>query len=256
MPAHDWTRVTAGTFRSFHTLWLARLSETLNDGLMPLGYYAMPEAVLGDFIPDVLALQEAVGLPPVGANGANGAVGGAEGAVSGGGTALLDAPPRVAQRRPLASIAAEPAQRTLFVRAEDGDRVVALIEVVSRSNKDRVASLGQFVNKVVAAVRAGVHVLVLDLHPPTARDPDGIHGAIGPALGDDFALDPSRPLTFASYLADDPPIADVEPIAVGDAVPDMPLFLDPGHYVDVPLGGTYEETFRRFAPKHRRTLEE
>ena len=249
MPAHDWTRVTADTFRGFHTLWLSRLAETLNGGLMPPGYYAMPEAIAGSYVSDVLALQEAGGLPPVGPDGTGGAV-------SGGGTALLEAPPRVAQRRPLAAVAAEPAQRTLFVRAEDGDRVVALIEVVSRSNKDHVASLGQFVNKVVAAVRADVHVLVLDLHPPTARDPDGIHGAIGPALGDDFSLDPVRPLTFASYLADDPPVAYVEPLAVGDPVPDMPLFLDPGHYVNVPLRETYEETFRHFAAKHRRTLEE
>ena len=123
------------------------------------------------------------------------------------------------------------------------------------SNKDRVAPVAQFAGKVVSAVEAGVHVLVVDPHPPTARDPDGMPGEIGAEWGDETPLDPSAPLTAASYVADDPPVAYVQPFAVGDPVPDMPLFLDPGHYVTVPLGATYEENVARLPAKFRRILE-
>ena len=122
-------------------------------------------------------------------------------------------------------------------------------------------SAARFAGKVVSAVEAGVHVLVVDLHPPTARDPDGMPGEIGAELGDETPLDPAGvqgngALTAASYVADDPPVADVQPFAVGDPVPDMPLFLDPGHYVTVPLGATYGENFARLPAKFRRMLEE
>jgi hypothetical protein len=35
----------------------------------------------------------------------------------------------------------------------------------------------------------------------------------------------------------------VEPVAVGDVLPDMPLFLEPEFYVPVPLEATYQSTW-------------
>lgn len=43
MPAHDWTRVIPGTFHDFHHEWISTIKRTLNDGILPLGYYAMAE---------------------------------------------------------------------------------------------------------------------------------------------------------------------------------------------------------------------
>jgi len=40
MAVHDWTRVSCGTFHDFHSRWLTHLSETLNGGVLPVGYYA------------------------------------------------------------------------------------------------------------------------------------------------------------------------------------------------------------------------
>lgn len=57
-------------------------------------------------------------------------------------------------------------------------RIIAVIEVVSPGNKDCRASLREFVDKTVDYLRAGIHVLVVDLFPPTPRDPLGIHQAI------------------------------------------------------------------------------
>ena len=57
MPLHDWTRVSAGTFHGFHTLWIGELTRSLNTELLPSQYYAEPEQVAGQTGPDVLTLE-------------------------------------------------------------------------------------------------------------------------------------------------------------------------------------------------------
>lgn len=57
MPAHDWTRVSAGTFHDFHCTWIPLIKIRLNEGLLPQGYYAQVEQVAGDITTDSLTLQ-------------------------------------------------------------------------------------------------------------------------------------------------------------------------------------------------------
>src|SRR4051812_18089486 len=45
MPIHDWTRVEAGIFHAFHHGWLSELCRALNQGLLPDDCYALPEQV-------------------------------------------------------------------------------------------------------------------------------------------------------------------------------------------------------------------
>ena len=47
MPIHDWTRVPSGLFHDFHQRWTAEISNTLNRGIMPAGYYAYVEQRVG-----------------------------------------------------------------------------------------------------------------------------------------------------------------------------------------------------------------
>jgi hypothetical protein len=54
-----------------------------------------------------------------------------------------------------------------------------------------------------------------------------------------FEFDPAKPLTLAAYVASLPKTALVEPVAVGDAMPPMPSYLDDNHYVPTPLEETY-----------------
>ena len=62
-------------------------------------------------------------------------------------------------------------RRTLTIRHVSGDRVVALLEMVSPANKDRPMSVEQFANKAEMALREGVHLVLLDLVPPGPHDP-------------------------------------------------------------------------------------
>jgi hypothetical protein len=64
-----------------------------------------------------------------------------------------------------------------------------------------------------------------------------------------------KPLTLVAYAAEPDPAAYLEPVAVGDALPDMPLFLDPDQYVNVPLEATYRAAYVGVPPFYRAILE-
>jgi hypothetical protein len=120
--------------------------------------------------------------------------------------------------------------------------------------------LRKFVRKVTQALEAGIHALVIDPFPPGKRDPEGIHGSIWPELGgESFTLPKDRPLTVASYEAGDaagsPHRCYVEPIAVGDPLPEMPLFLESDVYVKVPLEQSYQDAYADVLPQDRAILE-
>src|SRR5437764_10951167 len=57
MPIHDWTRVDAGIFHAFHHDWITDISRTLNRGVLPPAYYALPEQLAGGLGPDVITLH-------------------------------------------------------------------------------------------------------------------------------------------------------------------------------------------------------
>ena len=81
-------------------------------------------------------------------------------------------------------------QRTLVIRHSDGDRIVALIEILSPGNKASRHALRSFVEKAAAALARGYHLLLIDLLPPGPRDPNGIHGALWSEICDDSYVAP------------------------------------------------------------------
>lgn len=100
-------------------------------------------------------------------------------------------------------------------------------------------ALQKFVEKTLAWLEPGVHLLVVDLFPPTRRDPQGIHAAIFSELtGDPFELPSATPLTLVSYQSALEITAHVENVAVGQPLLDMPLFLTSDAYVPAPLEPT------------------
>jgi hypothetical protein len=235
MPVHDWTRVEAGIFHDFHVGWLPEIRTALNDGLLPEGYYALAEQHAGHSIADVLTLHaspvtpEPLPLPP-----------------DTGGTAVAETPPKV-RRRQTVEQAALTRRRSLAIRHVSGHRLVALIEIVSPANKDRASHLEEFAAKAVSALDLGVHLLVVDLFPPGPQDPYGIHGVIRQHLeqsDEPYDLPADEPLTLVGYAAGPRVEVYLEHVAVGAALPDMPLFLRPDRYIDVPLEATYREAYR------------
>ncbi|MGL4554099.1 MAG: DUF4058 family protein [Gemmataceae bacterium] len=244
MPIHDWTRVYDGAFHDQHNTWITFLKVALNAGLLPRGFYAQSAQVSRPMEPDVLTLE----LPAVNGHGAS--------TGPGGGAVATLAPPQTAYTFLAEAAWFTTRQREIEIRHTDGHRIVALIEIVSRGNKASAYPFETFVTKITAALFRGVHVLMIDLHAPTPRDPNGIHSAIWTAIGEEeFQPPPGRPLTLASYDAGPVKAAHVEPVAVGDVMRPMPLFLEPGAHILVPLEETYMQAYAATPDFYRAILE-
>jgi hypothetical protein len=247
MPVHDWTLVDDGIFHGFHTVWIGLLNNALNEGLLPQGYYALPEQHLGRPIADVLTLHTSPApstppfpLPPVT-----------------GGTAVAEAPPRVRHRHTVEP-AALARRRSLAIRHVSGHRLVALLEIVSPANKDRARHVADFTAKAVDALDVGVHLLVVDLFPAGTHDPHGMYGAILQRLAqsdEPYDVPEDEPLTVVSYAAGPQVEVYLEHVAVGAVLPEMPLFLRPDRYVNVPLEATYQAAYRGMPAFWRDVLE-
>ena len=238
MPVHDWTRVDAGLFHHFHQRWIVGLCDTLNDGVLPQDYFALAEQPIRGPVPDVLALRLAASMGEQ--------TGTDSGPAPSSSLAVADAPPRARMVRSTdRNVFPRKADR-LTVRHRHG-QIVAVVEIVSPGNKSSNSELRAFVTKMADLLQQGVHTLVVDLFPPMKRDPQGIQKAIWDEFEDeDDQLPPDKPLTVASYSAGLIKTTYVEPFAVGDELPAMPLFLETEVYVPVALEDTYRATWRVF----------
>jgi hypothetical protein len=233
MPIHDWTRVDAGIFHAFHHDWITELSRALNRGLLPAEYYALPEQIAGGLGPDVLTLRRpgGNGTPPI------------MGAPSGG-IVLAVAPPRVRFRMRSEANQYAAKAKVVAIHHVNNHQVVAMVEIVSPGNKNNQNGLNSFVRKAREALAAGIHLLIVDLFPPSLRDPEGIHRAVwGEDCGDVYVLPADKQLSCVAYIGGASAEAFVEPLAVGDTLPEMPLFLTPEVYVPVPLEATYQSAW-------------
>jgi hypothetical protein len=238
MPMHDWTRVDPNDYHTFHFAWIAALFHDLNNGRLPTGYYAMADHTTPPIVPDVVTLSTP-DAPTALASNPNGA----------GAIAVLT-PPQATIATTASGKPPKPiGRRRVVIKHVRNRQIVAVIEIVSPSNKAKKPEFDDLLGKSVQLLLQGIHVLLIDPFPPTARDPNGIHAAVWKRLTrKPFTPPACKPITFASYVARGANTfsAFVEPLAVGDRLPDMPLFLTSELHVPTPLEETYQIAWQGF----------
>lgn len=203
-------------WHSFHYSWATYLSSRLN-ALLPAGYFAEANVQFGVEI-DVAAFEEA----------------GAAGTPTGW------APP------PLASFPFEMSgvvvEVGVFSRS-GGPQLAGAVELVSPANKDRPLHRDAFVSKCVTYLQAGVGLVLVDV---VTERPGDLHrellvrlGAGDPGPGPALSGSAFRPVE-----RDEARVLDVwhEPIALGQPLPTLPLWLRGGICLPVELEATYERT--------------
>lgn len=240
MPIHDWTRVDAGLFHHFHQDWTIEICRALNTGRLPPGYTALTDQQTGGPIPDVLTLNRKQK--------------GREKTEPCGGLAVATAPPKA--RYIIEGESDLYARRANRIRIQHRHgEVVAVIEIVSPGNKSSQTALRAFVRKAADLIWQGIHLLVVDLFPPSDRNPQGIHKAIWDEVAiAPFEPPPDKPLTVAAYRSSPSKTAYVEPVAVGDALPELPIFLTDFDYVPAPLEETYRASWAAFPADFKELL--
>ena len=233
MPLRDHFRSPANDTHSWeevHGQWPAEIVRVLNP-ILPAGFRAGPIVRLGSpFEPDVITYDRGPRDPD-----------------AGGATATQATP------APTFTLDADLADQDDYeVRvydAEQGRHLVAAIEIVSPSNKDRTETRELFVGKVAALLQQDVCVSLVDL--VTVRranlyaDLVTLFGHIDPQLA------PTPPHLYAVTLRGRRPPkggfrldAWFYPMAVGEPLPTLPIWLSPDLRVMLPLEPSYQETCR------------
>lgn len=217
-------------WRSFHGAWAAAMARLLNQGVLPAGYYAVPLMDRdGPMEIDVAALREpGINVPSAGPSG----------------------PQTWTPPEPGFTVAVElpPADEIeVHVFADDGDpRLAAAVELVSPRNKDRPAARQAFAVKCVGYLQQGSSVVVVDT--VTTRRAD-LNAAILSLLNvqpSDTSLPPG--LSGVSYRAvsrDDEHqqlFVWPTPLALGQSLPTLPLWIAPEFSVPLDLDASYQAT--------------
>jgi Protein of unknown function (DUF4058) len=248
MPLRDHFRPPLDDQRSWdglHGAWPAVMVMDLNRRLPPR-YVAEPRVHLGSTFEIDVATSETEEPTSVGA--AAGAAGG------GAATAVWTAP------APTLAVATDlPGQDEYEVRVYDARRrrrLVAAVEIVSPSNKDRPEHRRSFVAKCAALLQQGVSIGVGDL--VTTRQ-FNLYGDLLELIGQtDPSLAPEPPPLYAAACRWRPEHAGeasrggppwrletwAHALVIGRPLPTLPLWLASDLAIPLELEATYEETCR------------
>lgn len=238
MPLRDHFRSPVNdkhTWDELHGGWPMMIVRELFD-ILPSGYTAAPNVHLGKLFEIDVSTFEGDD-----AAGSATAIGAGEGLA-------LAAPPQ-----PTLTLEADLSEQDEFeVRVYDTERgrqLVAAIEIVSPSNKDRAESRRTFVAKVAALLQKEVCVSIIDL--VTVRQ-FNLYVELLDLLGSaDPQLGPTPPHLYSVTIrsrkrAERRSLLDVwhYPMLLGQPLPTLPIWLSADKRVLLPLEPTYEETCR------------
>lgn len=220
-------------WESFHTTWASTLADVLNGGALPPGYIALEQVHAGAAVEiDVATLAEPI-LP-----------------AGGGGTATVARTEWTPAAPPLVLPAVFPPGCTVEIVATEGGRsLVAAVELVSPGNKDRAAKRRLFAAKCATYLSRGIGLVLVDV--VTSRQ-GNLHNELIDLLGLEAALRmPAgqslygvayRPLCVAGEGRIE---AWPSALAVGQALPTVPLSLEAELCVPLDLEAAYAEACRR-----------
>jgi hypothetical protein len=215
----------------FHAGWANSIARRLSEAHLPPGYYAETELRLGTLLQiDAAARHDGTTPRPTPPNG--------------------EATSPWAAGAPTQTIeVAIPEEDTFEVQVlEEPNRLVAAIELVSPSNKKSPEERRSFAAKVVSYLRGGVCAVVVDV--VTERHSDlyeDILAMLGHERGQPW---PGVPPLYALTLryARQQGRMRLEswehPLALGEQLPTMPLWLSPTLSIPLELEWTYQDAYR------------
>jgi hypothetical protein len=226
---------SARHWEAFHARWAAAIADSLNDNLLPAGYYAEVQVHVGSRVEvDVATFGNGTATPA-------GTSGGPAAAVA----TRAWAPPAPALLLPALF---PDSLEVLVFNKEGGPTLVAAAEMISPGNKDRPEARRAFAAKCASYLQQGIGLMTVDI--VTSRQAN-LHNELVALmeLGAEYRL-PGEPLQAVSYRPVRPTAADqieVWPatLSVGAPLPLLPLPLDKGLCLPLDLEATYAEACQR-----------
>ncbi len=135
-------------------------------------------------------------------------------------------------------------------------RTVACVELVSPGIREDRHSLSAFVERCIHSIQDGIHLVLVDLFPPSRHDPFGLHQAIWSRIHpEEIEWPVNKDRAIVSYQATEDCAAYVEPLAVGDVLSEVPLFLNDNCYASLSLELPYMATLESLTLEMRQYVE-
>lgn len=210
---------------AFHSAWAAAIAKHLNDSLLPTGFVALPLVSYGPAVEiDVAALRERARVPSDKSHWS--------------------------PAQPAESLTVDWSRRDLFeirvVRHADGPRLAAAIELISPANKDRPAARRTFAGKCAGYLRQGVNTVVVDV---VTEQHDSLHRELVDLLELNQSTEFDAELYAVAYRTKQKEAESrlelwPHPLAVGQPLPTLPLWLDEELAIPLDLESSYEATCR------------
>lgn len=217
-----------------NSMWPTMLAVRL-ETVLPKRYTVEPSVRLGTaYELDVAGLDKQPGWPPAGGGD--------------GGVTVAPAPASAATFT-LDAALGDPDEFELQVfDTEDGWRLVASVEIVSRKNKDRPDTRATFVAKCAELLRQGIAVSIVDV--VTSR-----HANLYADLTAEFGRPDPAVTDCHLYVASVRGLRQPEhkrfrleswayPLTLGQPIPSIPLWVGETERYDLPLEESYEDVCR------------
>jgi hypothetical protein len=212
-----------------HSTWATTIAAQLNDRLLPSDYFAIPNTKLGGVEVDVGTLRE----------------GGALSATEDSNSAAVWAPPA-----PSLTAIIDFNDLDIFevqvLQDLGGPQLRAAIELISPANKDRPSSRHAFAVKCASYLQSGASVIVVDivtdrsanLHAEILQVLNWVNGSIWQSPSNLYVAGyRTTPWNTQQQFQ-----AWLEPLAIGDPLPTLALWLDLDLYVPLRLEESYVAT--------------
>jgi hypothetical protein len=226
-------------WQGFHSRWATAISDALNEQGLPENLFAEPTVdINGRVEVDVATLEEADSAA------ANGTAA----------TAILPqtTTPPTAPAWVIPAVFPDSFE-VRVINTEGGPQLVAAIELVSPSNKDRPLSRRIFAAKCASYLAQGIHVIMMDV--VTSRMAN-LHNALMDLMEiSEYRLPTEARLYATAYRAvrrESREEIDVWPttFAVGDCLPSLPLYVSADLAVSVDFESAYQKACKMLRIKN------
>ena len=214
MPLHDWSKVISNHFFNLQVPWLLSLIDRLNKDLLPKDLYSITQF---DFPSTPIALA-----PPF--------------------ADWDEWGDRIRSRQHRG----EWLQHSAVIRQRKTHQLVAAIEIIRPQNLQSAKAVRAMTSRILKYLQSGIHLLLIDVFPPTEPKQVGFHAGVWKKLGhppETTAAGQSPQVV--SYLIGDTVEAFLHPLVFGVSLGEMPLFLTPTQVVNLPLEETYQHAWSR-----------
>lgn len=229
MNVHDWSQVDLWIYHDFHQSWIVHLDSLLNAEILPEKYYALIEPSAAGFHHKVLTNADFT---------------------------HIDILSQVMRSGPNPEVGEVWSPNRVGIYNSKDDSTVSWIELVAPDVTSSEWGFTMLFQRSVAAIAHGCSLILINLHPPSDYNPQGIHAGLFKT--GTLSETQGRPLEVFSHPPNrsfKPDKSVLERFQSGSPISTVPIFLPRKKQVEAPLDAAYELAWNGLAAQLKKRID-